>query len=56
MLGQQPTHGIGVGVDPAMRHAVAGQEGARGQHRRRRPRADHRHDWIAAAHRATAAG
>ena len=23
MLGEQPTHGIGVGVNPAMRHAVA---------------------------------
>ena len=42
MLAQQPTHRIGVDIDPAMRHAIAGQEGARRQHRRRRAGADHR--------------
>jgi len=54
MLGQQPAYGIGIGIDPAVCHAVASQEGACGQHRRRRARADHRHDRIAAVHCATA--
>jgi hypothetical protein len=30
MFGQQPAQGIGVGIDLAMRHAVACEEGARG--------------------------
>jgi hypothetical protein len=35
MLGQQATHRIRIGVDPAVRYVVADQQGARRQHRRR---------------------
>ena len=50
MLAQHPTHRIGVDIDPAMRHAIAGQEDA-AQHRRRRAGADHGHNRVTVAHR-----
>ena len=56
MLPQEPTHRISVDIDPAMGHVITGQEGPRRQHRRRRARANHRHDRVAAAQCAPATG